>query len=74
METLIRAGWKPKSDVTLTFVVGELQQGVGTEALINQGKCDCDVFVNCEPSDLKAITTHAESSIFRIELTGMTRQ
>ncbi len=74
METLLKAGWKPRADVTLTFVVGELQQGVGTVALIEQGHCRADVFVNCEPSDIKAITMHAESIVFRIEVTGVTRQ
>ena len=68
------SGWQPKGDVILTHVVGELQGGVGTAALIAQGKCECDYFVNCEPSDLKAITMHAESLMFRIELTGVTRQ
>ncbi|WWD20511.1 hypothetical protein CI109_104987 [Kwoniella shandongensis] len=74
VQTLLASGWKPSGDITLTFVVGELQGGVGTAALIEQGVCDnADYFVNCEPSDLKAITMHAESQIFRIELTGVTR-
>jgi acetylornithine deacetylase len=71
----MRSGWKPRADITLTFVVGELQGGVGTAALIQQDRIDRDdLFVNCEPSDLKAITMHAESIIFKIELTGVTRQ
>ncbi|WRT70481.1 uncharacterized protein IL334_007479 [Kwoniella shivajii] len=73
VRTLMASGWKPKGDVTLTHVVGELQGGPGTVALIEQGYCNVDYFVNCEPSDLKAITMHAESHIFRIELTGITR-
>jgi acetylornithine deacetylase len=74
VNTLRKAGWRPKGDVVLTYVVGELQGGVGTVALIEQGLCEADYFVNCEPSDLKAITMHAESLVFRIELTGVTRQ
>jgi acetylornithine deacetylase len=74
VNTLRKAGWRPKGDVVLTYVVGELQGGVGTVALIEQGLCKADYFVNCEPSDLKAITMHAESLVFRIELTGVTRQ
>lgn len=71
----MRSGWKPRGDITLTFVVGELQGGVGTAALMQQGRIHRDdLFVNCEPSDLKAITMHAESIIFKIELTGVTRQ
>ncbi|GFZ49535.1 hypothetical protein JCM24511_07655 [Saitozyma sp. JCM 24511] len=73
VNTLRKAGWRPKGDVVLTYVVGELQGGVGTVALIEQGLCKADYFVNCEPSDLKAITMHAESLVFRIELTGVTR-
>ncbi|WWC72369.1 uncharacterized protein I206_106331 [Kwoniella pini CBS 10737] len=73
VKTLIESGWKPKGDVVLTHVVGELQGGPGTVALIEQGYCNVDYFVNCEPTDLKAITMHAESHIFRIELTGITR-
>ena len=71
---LKRAGWQPRGDLVLTWVVGELQGGVGTYNLIKQGLCKADYFINCEPSDLKAITMHAESHVFRIELTGVTRQ
>lgn len=53
----------------VTFVVGELQGGPGTVAAIEQGHCDADYFVNCEPSDVRAITMHAESEIFEIALT-----
>lgn len=37
LRTLLRAGVQLKGDVILTFVVGELQGGVGTLALIDQG-------------------------------------
>ncbi|TRM59562.1 hypothetical protein BD626DRAFT_633100 [Schizophyllum amplum] len=73
VQTLLKAGWKLKGDVILTFVVGELQGGPGTVAAIEQGHCDADYFVNCEPSDVRAITMHAESEIFEIALTGVTR-
>ncbi|KAI5888233.1 Zn-dependent exopeptidase [Schizophyllum commune H4-8] len=73
VRTLVKAGWKLKGDVILTFVVGELQGGPGTVAAIEQGHCDADYFVNCEPSDVRAITMHAESEIFEIALTGVTR-
>ncbi|RFU24127.1 hypothetical protein B7463_g12210, partial [Scytalidium lignicola] len=70
---LLKAGFKPKSDVVLTYVVGELQGGVGTVAAIEQGLMSADCFINCEPTDIRAITMHAESLIFSIELTGITR-
>jgi acetylornithine deacetylase len=38
VEALKASGWRPRADVTLTYVVGELQGGVGTLALIDQGK------------------------------------
>ncbi|MBS9719588.1 M20/M25/M40 family metallo-hydrolase [Tianweitania sp. BSSL-BM11] len=72
VKTLKEAGVKLKGDVILTYVVGELQGGVGTEALLHEG-LKADYFVNCEPSDLVAVTMHAAALKFQIELTGDTR-
>jgi acetylornithine deacetylase len=72
LRTLVEAGVRLKGDVVLTFVVGELQGGVGTLALIEQG-VRADYFVNSEPSDLQAITMHAAAFTFVIELIGKTR-
>ncbi|WP_342363651.1 M20 family metallopeptidase [Terrarubrum flagellatum] len=72
VKTLINAGVKLKGDVVLTFVIGELQGGVGTLAAIRQG-VKADYFINSEPSDLQAITMHACAFTFIIELTGVTR-
>ncbi|MGU3575973.1 M20 family metallopeptidase [Brucellaceae bacterium C25G] len=72
VKTLKDAGIKLKGDVILTFVVGELQGGVGTEALVRDG-LKADYFINCEPSDLVAVTMHAAALKFQIELTGSTR-
>ncbi|KAI2464107.1 Zn-dependent exopeptidase [Annulohypoxylon bovei var. microspora] len=72
-KTLIAAGWTPRADVILTYVVGELQGGVGTLALIEQGRIKADYFINCEPSDIKAVTMHAEALTFEITLKGITR-
>ncbi|KAJ0279279.1 hypothetical protein COL940_006807 [Colletotrichum noveboracense] len=36
VEALLQSRWRPKGDVVLTYVVGELQGGVGTMALIDQ--------------------------------------
>jgi acetylornithine deacetylase len=72
LKTLIDAGVQLKGDVVLTFVVGELQGGVGTLAAIRQG-VRADYFVNSEPTDLKALTMHAEAATFVIELVGNTR-
>lgn len=72
LKTLIDAGVKLKGDVVLTYVVGELQGGVGTVAAIEQG-VTADYFINSEPTDLQAITMHACAFTFVIELVGNTR-
>ncbi|MGH7101165.1 MAG: M20 family metallopeptidase [Acetobacteraceae bacterium] len=72
VRTLIAAGVRLRGDVILTFVVGELQGGVGTLALIEQG-LSADYFVNSEPTDLALLTMHAAAFTFLIELTGETR-
>ncbi|KAL7622756.1 hypothetical protein AAE478_006434 [Parahypoxylon ruwenzoriense] len=73
VKTLMASGWTPRADVILTYVVGELQGGVSTVALIEQGKINADYFINCEPSDIRAVTMHAEALTFEIVLKGITR-
>jgi acetylornithine deacetylase len=72
VKTLKQAGIRLKGDVILTYVVGELQGGVGTLAAVNQG-VRADYFINSEPTDLAALTMHAAAVTFVIELTGVTR-
>ncbi|CDN57286.1 Acetylornitine deacetylase (YodQ protein) (plasmid) [Neorhizobium galegae bv. officinalis bv. officinalis str. HAMBI 1141] len=72
VKTLLDAGIRLKGDVILTFVVGELQGGVGTLAAIRHG-VKADYFINSEPSDLVAVTMHAAALSYVIELTGDTR-
>ncbi len=72
VKTLMDAGVRLKGDVILTFVVGELQGGVGTLAFIKQG-LRADYFINAEPTDLQALSMHAAAFTFIIELTGNTR-
>ena len=72
VKTLIDAGVKLRGDVLLTYVVGELQGGVGTVAMVKQGY-RADYFVNSEPTDLQALTMHAAAFVFFIELVGDTR-
>lgn len=72
VKILIDSGVKLKGDVLLTYVVGELQGGVGTLKMIEQGvRADC--FINGEPTDLNGLTLHAGAMSFRIELIGITR-
>lgn len=72
LKTLVDNGVKLKGDVILTYVVGELQGGIGTIAAIEQG-IKADYFINSEPTDVQAMTMHAGSLMFTIELTGDTR-
>ena len=72
LKTLLDAGVRLKGDLILSYVVGELQYGVGTLAAINQG-VTADYFINCEPTDLAALTMHAAAFTFIVELTGITR-
>jgi acetylornithine deacetylase len=72
VSTLSEAGVRLKGDVILTYVVGELQGGVGTLAAIRRG-VQADYFINGEPTDLAALTMHAAAFTFIIELTGVTR-
>jgi acetylornithine deacetylase len=72
IRTLIECGVKLKGDIILTFVVGELQGGVGTKALMDQG-LRADYFINSEPTDLQAMTMYAAAFTFIIELIGNTR-
>ena len=72
VRTLMEAGLRPRGDVILTYVVGELQGGVGTLAAVRQG-IRADHFINSEPTDLQALTMHAAAFVFHIELEGITR-
>jgi acetylornithine deacetylase len=72
LKTLIDAGVRLRGDVILTYVVGELQGGIGTVAMIKQG-WRADYFVNSEPTDLQALSMHAAAFVFTIELVGDTR-
>lgn len=72
LETIIRAGGKLRGDVILSFVVGELQGGIGTVKMLEQG-VRADYFINAEPTDLQALTLHAGAFSFAIDLTGTTR-
>ncbi|HZS84949.1 MAG TPA: M20/M25/M40 family metallo-hydrolase [Stellaceae bacterium] len=72
LRTLIENGVRLKGDVILTFVVGELQGGIGTIKAIESG-IRADYFVNSEPTDLNGMTLHAGAFGFEIELIGVTR-
>jgi acetylornithine deacetylase len=72
VKTLIDRGVRLRGDVVLTYVVGELQGGVGTVKAIEEG-VRADYFINSEPTDLAGLTLHAGAFNWLIELTGVTR-
>jgi acetylornithine deacetylase len=72
VRTLIERGIRLRGDVVLTFVVGELQGGVGTVKAIDEG-IRADYFINGEPTDLAGLTLHAGAFGWIVELTGVTR-
>ena len=69
VKTLIERGVRLRGDVVLTFVVGELQGGVGTVKAIDEG-IRADYFINGEPTDLAGLTLHAGAFGWSVELTG----
>ncbi|HYB43977.1 MAG TPA: M20/M25/M40 family metallo-hydrolase [Candidatus Methylomirabilis sp.] len=72
LRTLLENGVRPRGDVVLTYVVGELQGGIGTVQMIDRG-VRADYFINAEPTDLAGLTLHAGAFNFVVELTGVTR-
>lgn len=72
VKTLIDRGVRVRGDVILTCVVGELQGGIGTVRMIEQG-VRADYFINSEPTDLAALTLHAGAFNYVVEITGVTR-
>jgi len=65
-------GFRPKGDVILAFVHGELQGGVGTVRMIESG-VRADYFVVGEPTELTLLTRHSASFVFEISILGKTR-
>lgn len=72
VEVLRETGFRPKGDLMVAFVIGELQGGIGTLKLIESG-CSTDYFVVGEPTELTLLTRHAASFVFEIWVYGSTR-
>jgi acetylornithine deacetylase len=72
VRTLMERGIRLRGDVVLTYVIGELQGGVGTVKAIEEG-IRADHFINSEPTDLAGLTLHAGAFNWIVELTGVTR-
>ena len=61
-----------KGKIIYTSVLGELQGGVGTKALLDNG-LKGDFFINGEPTDLNFMTIHAGTYSFIINIIGEKR-
>jgi acetylornithine deacetylase len=72
VKTLRDSGVRLRGDVVLSYVVGELQGGIGTVTMIEEG-VRADYFINCEPTDLAGLTLHAGAYNWVIKLQGITR-
>lgn len=72
VEVLKECGYRPKGDIVLAYVVGELQGGVGTIKMIDSG-VRSDYFIVAEPTDLCLLTCHAASFVFQVHVYGKTR-
>ena len=59
-------------EIIFTSVLGELQGGVGTQTLLENG-LKGDFFINGEPTDLNFMTIHAGTYSFTVNITGETR-
>lgn len=69
---VVRSGVRLRGDLVLTFVVGELQGGVGTKKLVAEGM-RADHFIVGEPTDLAVMTLHAANVEFAVHTFGVTR-
>jgi acetylornithine deacetylase len=69
---VMKAGIRPRADVLLAHVIGELQGGVGTVHMIKSG-VRADRFIVGEPTDLDAVTMHAGSIEVELTVFGLTQ-
>jgi acetylornithine deacetylase len=69
---VVRSGVRLRGDLVLTFVVGELQGGIGTKKLVAEG-VGADHFIVGEPTDLALLTLHAANVEFAVHTFGVTR-
>lgn len=72
VEAIRRSGVRPRGDVTMAFVVGELQGGLGTRAALDAG-LRADLFFLGEPTELGVLTMHAGVLQVRVTVRGEMR-
>ncbi len=72
MEAVRKSGVPRKGDLTIAFVVGELEGGLGTRAALADG-LRADMFLLAEPTELGVVTMHAGVVQVRIIVHGEMR-
>lgn len=72
VEVLRETGFRPRGDLVVAYVIGELQGGIGTLKLLENGH-RADYFIVGEPTELTLLTRHAASFVFEIWVYGSTR-
>jgi acetylornithine deacetylase len=72
VRALVHAREPLRGDVVLAYVVGELQGGIGTLKLLNEG-VRADQFIVGEPTDMAVLTLHAGALSVEIDALGVTR-
>lgn len=72
VEAVKKSGVRPRGDVTIAFVVGELEGGLGTRAALAAG-LRADMFILAEPTELGVVTMHAGVVQVRIIVHGQMR-
>jgi acetylornithine deacetylase len=68
----IQSKTKPRGDIIITHVVGELSGGDGTRKVVQSG-IKADYFIVGEPTDLALLTVHASGTEVTINTIGDTR-
>lgn len=69
---LTRAKRRLRGDLIVAYVVGELQGGIGTLKMLDEG-VTADTFIVGEPTDLAVLTLHAASLTVEVDTLGVTR-
>lgn len=72
VEAALHSGVKPRGDLIVEFVVGELQGGLGTKAALEAG-VTADMFIDAEPTELGLLTMHAGVVCVDIRVHGQMR-
>lgn len=72
VEAAMKSGLRPRGDLVIEFVIGELQGGLGTKAALEAG-VSADMFIDAEPTELGLLTMHAGVVVIDVHVHGQMR-